>query len=899
MPSLTKIQSGFMEAQGALPLSSGTAAAPGLKFSDHAGTGMFSPSTGAIGFSTSGHQQALTIDSSGNLIIGDANTNNANAIANDLVIGNTSSGKRSGITIVSNSGGDGSIFFSDGTGNDQLKGQIVYDQTADAMRFYTSNTQRLSIESSGKLEAYKGTTTTGKTSGSEAFTVGNGAGSHRFAVYPDGTTVIGGTGDIGNYNILLQNDGQAVFNSNIQIADSIFHVGDLNTRIRFPGNDTFSIETDGDERLRITSTGQIQQTNFNGIGFHMSGSGDPTLKISDTDGTNQHVMLAHNGGDSYIVTRNNTSHGGFRVYSQDGTSTLTRFRIKSDGNIGIGESNPTSSLVIKKSNNSGVGPELVLNNSSGSYGDEMSILFSSSDTPRSGLKGGITVDGQGSGWFSISTRNPSGTYGERIRVNSSGNLIVDAGGDAQDIQIKSHSASGGHGQIYLRGNASNESSSIKLNHYGHADYVIAAGRSGNGLLSITSTDGGTDGIIINNTGNVGIGTNNPTSYANSQASLVIEDDTNPAICISDTGQTRDWWLIGHGDGLAIKYATGGGSGSASNVISPAFFKNNGFVGINKTDPDEQLHILGNFKISRTATYNSNTTIFTSHTDPGHYGSLYHDIDLSTGGYYFRNNTAGTAKELWRIEPNAELRSSNITIDAQPWTHDTGGYGIFSCDNHANTFFGQNMRLGRSGSSGDHTLEMINQHPSVGGGGMYLGGNGNTNAVNRIRFYITGANQSPGTDVTSNYHWELRPGGTTVNYSFGKYVQYYTTVQNASTYVTHVAIPMNGSTAYEIRLQNSGNGISHIRCMASHWTSSYDLIRESYLAMDAYNNMTIHDQINRTSGTQGAWSFSRPGSGQTGYQSHLVINKSAGSYGGGMTGVIIIQSHRPWELHSIT
>ena len=48
MPSLTKVQSDFMKAQGALPLSSGTAAAPGLKFDDSTGTGMFSPSTGVI-----------------------------------------------------------------------------------------------------------------------------------------------------------------------------------------------------------------------------------------------------------------------------------------------------------------------------------------------------------------------------------------------------------------------------------------------------------------------------------------------------------------------------------------------------------------------------------------------------------------------------------------------------------------------------------------------------------------------------------------------------------------------------------------------------------------------------------------------------------------------------------
>ena len=55
------------------------------------------------------------------------------------------------------------------------------------MRFDTNGTERLRITSTGKLEVYKGTSATGKTSGSEAFTVGNGAGNKRFSVYPDGS----------------------------------------------------------------------------------------------------------------------------------------------------------------------------------------------------------------------------------------------------------------------------------------------------------------------------------------------------------------------------------------------------------------------------------------------------------------------------------------------------------------------------------------------------------------------------------------------------------------------------------------------------------------------------------------------------------------------------------------
>ena len=91
---------------------------------------------------------------------------------------------------------------------------------------------------------------------------------------------------------------------------------------------------------------------------------------------------------------------------------------------------------------------------------------------------------------------------------------------------------------------------------------------------------------------VAIGTASPTSYGNSQKTLVIEDDTNPAICISDTGQTKDWWLVGQGDGLTIRYADGGGSGTASNVISSVFFKNNGDVGIGQNSPSSRLDVNG-------------------------------------------------------------------------------------------------------------------------------------------------------------------------------------------------------------------------------------------------------------------------------------------------------------------
>ena len=117
---------------------------------EYAGVIRYDHATNSMRVWTNGDSEKLRIDSSGRVMIGDTNTNNAFSGGDSLVIGNTPSGTRSGITLVSNSSTDGGIYFSTGSSN-QTMGQIVYNHPDNSLRFYANNSQRLRIKSDGSV----------------------------------------------------------------------------------------------------------------------------------------------------------------------------------------------------------------------------------------------------------------------------------------------------------------------------------------------------------------------------------------------------------------------------------------------------------------------------------------------------------------------------------------------------------------------------------------------------------------------------------------------------------------------------------------------------------------------------------------------------------------------------
>tara|TARA_Y100001970_G_scaffold207703_1_gene253101 strand:- start:79 stop:1974 length:1896 start_codon:yes stop_codon:yes gene_type:complete len=209
-------------------------------------------------------------------------------------------------------------------------------------------------------------------------------------------------------NSTLEVAGIANFDSTVKIADKIEHLGDSNTNIRFPAADTFAVETNGTEKLRIVSNGKMGLgTNNPTQYFHVVGN---SASVQTEESGGGIVRMQSGGSVGYVGTYSNHPLL-LQVNSQE------KLRIDSSGRVLIGTtvlgSTSADGLTVAASGNAGITVRSGTSNSG-------NLFFSDGNSGNSNFRGYVQ-------YLHSSNALLFGTNaGERLRITSSGDVCIGA-----------------------------------------------------------------------------------------------------------------------------------------------------------------------------------------------------------------------------------------------------------------------------------------------------------------------------------------------------------------------------------------------------------------------------------------------------------------------------------------
>ena len=363
-----------------------------------------------------------SIDSDGRLLLG--TTTEGNSGADDLTIatsGNT------GITIRSGTSDYGNIYYSDATsGTGEYAGYVSYQHSTNSLQFATASTERLRIDSSGRL--LLGTTTEGDVnadnltiadSGNCGMTIRSGTSSSGGVFFSDGTS-----GD-------AEYRGQVYYDHN---SDYMRFSTAASERMRIDSSGRLLV---GSVSALDTTTGAITSNNSSSggrlaLGGNPSSAGSSIGEVFGWWNANKVAGLVITSG----ADTTNKDDGELLFYtSASGPNVQERMRIDRAGNVGIGEASPAHELHVSDAST----PEIVAEDTS----NNCKAYLGSSDT--NGRVGTLSNHD-----FAFRTNDT-----EVMRLDSSGRLLVGVtatfGGNNEMLQI---ARSGGGAIALLRNDTS-------------------------------------------------------------------------------------------------------------------------------------------------------------------------------------------------------------------------------------------------------------------------------------------------------------------------------------------------------------------------------------------------------------------------------------------------------------
>ena len=163
-----------------------------------------------------------------------------------------------------------------------------------------------------------------------------------------GDVSIGGTltyEDVTN----IDSVGVITARSDVSIADKIIHTSNTGTAIRFPANDTFTVETAGSERVRVNSAGNVGiATASPDNQLHVFGATASAIKIETGDGGFNPIVIQENPDRTWHTGLRGDASDSWVV--RDATASANRLVIDTSGAINATGNFTTGGSIISEAN---------------------------------------------------------------------------------------------------------------------------------------------------------------------------------------------------------------------------------------------------------------------------------------------------------------------------------------------------------------------------------------------------------------------------------------------------------------------------------------------------------------------------------------------------------------------
>ena len=598
-----------------------------------------------------------------------ANSNDTNGAY--IQLSHQRSGSAGGATVLQNNDAVGNIVWTAGDGTDitsraaeirvAIDGTPGSNDTPGRMAFHTtadgsqSASERMRIDSSGNVGI--GTTSPDQelhVKGIGTVAQFEGAGGSAFIGIKDqddGTIAfIGVDGgslkfqtSASSYSdkLVIDTSGKATFSGDVQIdgdelfiADSIKHVGDTDTSISFPSNDTIRFNTAGVERVSFSGV-----TTFNDSGadvnFRIEGDTDENLFFLDAG--NNRVGIGTNNPNGKFVVASETSK----------TDTVEHLLILTHTSSGTTTTGYGTGIRMQGERNNGALQTI---------GD---INFEADVNSGSTISAALV--------FKPST---SGSPTEKMRLTSAGNLGIGTTSPATALEVKDSADS----RITITAGNAISQAGINFADNSGVDGICTYDHNTRKLHLGAGTSSFTDGdLTINSSGHVGIGTTSPGTHlevsgtTDGVLNLNTTDSRGTFIRFRQGGTNK--CFVGCGDGLGAGNVNDLALVSDSNRI---IFKANGSermridsagnLGIGTTSPNDKLQVHGTITQVNTSTSNTSSQLFFNNGVSGGQYRIRFDANSSTVGsiQVLTSSTVYNTTSDYRLKENITTITDGIT-----------------------------------------------------------------------------------------------------------------------------------------------------------------------------------------------------------------------------------------------